>query len=102
MISFIPVQAIPNQRFQIVLNDQNCTIHLFQRGEYIYMDLTCNGVEIRTGAICLPNISLVQYPTPDFDGMLFFTDTTNHDEPPVYSGLGTRWLLCFDDGADDE
>lgn len=49
----IPLQAIPNQRFNVVLNDQNCTIHLYQKGNYMYMDFTADGAEIRTGAICL-------------------------------------------------
>lgn len=101
MIQFIPTQAIPNQRFQIVLGGQNCIIHLYQRGKFMYMDLNCNGNDIRRGAICLTSVDLVQYPTPNFDGLLFFTDIKNHDHEPVYNELGTRYFLCYDDGADE-
>ena len=101
MIRILETQAIPNQRFNVVLGEQNCTIHLYQRGEYMYMDFACNGEMLRQGAICLVNIDVLQYPTPFFEGMLFFTDTTDHDGIPVFTELGTRYLLCYDDGADE-
>lgn len=96
MIQIVPTQAIPNQRFQIVLAGQNCIIHLYQKGKFMYIDLNCNGRDIRQGAVCLPNISLMNYPTPYFSGVLFFTDNTDHDQPPYYKELGTRFFLCFD------
>lgn len=96
MIQIVPAQAIPNQRFQVVLGGQNCIIHLFQKGDYMYLDLTCNGTVIRQGAICLCNINLVNYPTPYFSGLLFFTDNTDHGHQPYYKELGTRYFLCYD------
>lgn len=71
----IPLQQIPNQEFNIVLNGQNCTIHLYQKGDYMYLDLTCDGT-IGEGqeVICLTAMDLVQYPTPYFSGTLFFAD----------------------------
>ena len=98
-IQIIPTQNIPNQRFAVVLDGQNCIIHLFQRGEYMYMDLTCNGNVIRQGAICLSDIDLVNYPTPYFNGLLFFTDNTNHSHHPYFKELGKRYFLCYDDGS---
>ena len=55
----IPLQAIPNQRFNIVLNDQNCTLHLYQRRDYMFLDLSVDNVVIRQGMICLVNINLL-------------------------------------------
>lgn len=92
----IPLQQIPNQEFNIVLNDQNCTIHLYQKGVYMYIDLTCNGIIVRQGGICLAAMDLVQYPTPYFSGTLFFADMTNKDTAPHYSGLGTRYVLYYE------
>lgn len=97
MIQVVPTQAIPNQRFQVVLGEQNCTIHLYQKGKFMYMDLNCNGTDIRQGAICLPNINLMNYPTPYFNGLLFFIDNTDHGQPPYYAELGTRYLLCYEE-----
>ena len=99
MIRKIPLKAIPNQRFNVVLNDQNCTIHLFQRGDYLYMDFTVDGKIIRTGAICLSATSILAYPTPYFNGYLFFTDVKRKNKEPNYAELGSRFLLCYTDGA---
>lgn len=92
----IPVQAIPNQQLKIVLGSQNCTVHLYQRGEYLYLDLTADGEEVRAGAICLPNIDLLNYPTPLFSGMLFFVDTKGKNAAPSYEELGARFILCYE------
>lgn len=94
----IPVRNIPNQRFRVVLNDQNCIIHLYQKGDYLFLDLTCNGVEIRRGAICLTDINIPLYKSPDFTGILFIVDLTGNGGTPVYSELGTRYALFYDEG----
>lgn len=99
MIRKIPLKAIPNQRFNVVLNDQNCTIHLFQRGDYLYMDFAVDDKMIRTGAICLSATSIFAYPTPYFNGYLFFTDVKRKNKEPNYAELGSRFILCYTDGA---
>ena len=91
----IPVEAIPNQTFNITLNDQNCTIHLYQRGDYLYMDLTVNGEAIRQGMICLVDISLLQYTVQGFSGYLFFSDMRGAGGVPVYTELGSRYILFY-------
>lgn len=91
----IPLQAIPNQQFQVVLDGQNCTLHIYQRGDFLYMDVECEGAEIRTGAICLPDISLTNYDSADFSGMLFFIDTLGKGAVPTYEELGDRFILCY-------
>lgn len=62
----------------------------------MYIDLTCNGIIVRQGGICLAAMDLVQYPTPYFSGTLFFADMTNKDTAPHYSGLGTRYVLYYE------
>lgn len=99
MIRKIPLKAIPNQRFNVVLNDQNCTIHLFQRGDYLYMDFAVDDKMIRTGAICLSATSILVYPTPYFNGYLFFTDVKRKNKEPNYAELGSRFILCYTDGT---
>lgn len=92
----IPLKAIPNQRLTVVLNDQNCTIRIYQRGDYLYMDLTVDGMEIRRGAICLSEINIPAYESPYFNGVLFFVDMNQRDGIPVYSELNTRYILCYE------
>ena len=91
----IPVEAIPNQTFNITLNEQNCTIHLYQRGEYLYMDLSVDGEVIRQGMICLVDISLLQYTVQGFSGYLFFTDMRGAGGTPTYTELGSRYILFY-------
>lgn len=94
-MQIIPLSAIPNQKFNIVLDDQNCTIHLYQRGDYLYMDLAVDGQTIRNGMICLVDISLLAYPVIGFDGMLYFADTAQAGGVPNYEQLGSRYVLFF-------
>lgn len=93
----IPTKNIPNQRFTVVLNKQNCTIHLYQRGDYLYMDLNVNRVEIRRGAICLPGISVPAYESPNFNGILFFVDMSGRNGIPNYSELNSRFILFYEE-----
>lgn len=91
----IPLEQIPNQSFNIVLGEQNCIIHLYQRGEYMYLDVSSNGTVIRQGAICLTNINLLNYPLLGFSGALFFGDLNGKNGVPVYSELETRYVLFY-------
>lgn len=91
----IPLQSIPNQRFNIVLNDQNCTLHLYQRGDYMFLDLSVDNVVIRQGMICLVNINLLNYPVNGFSGYLFFADNSDAGGTPVYDQLGSRYTLFY-------
>lgn len=91
----IPLQTIPNQRFNIALGDQNCTLHLYQRGDYMYLDLSVDNVVIRQGMICLVNVSLLNYPVNGFSGVLFFADNNGAGGTPVYDQLGGRYTLFY-------
>lgn len=91
----IPLEAIPNQNFNIVLDGQSCIVHLYQRGEYMYLDISSNGVWVRQGVICLTNINLLNYPLLDFSGMLFFGDLSGKNGTPNYKELGSRYVLFY-------
>lgn len=93
----IPLRAIPNQRLNIVLGNQNCTIRIAQKGDYMYADLAVNGIPVREGAICLVNTSLLQYPLSGFSGVLYFVDMKGLGGVPEYSQLGTRYILCYEE-----
>ena len=97
----IPLQQIPNQSFDVVLGEYDCTIHLYQRGDYMYIDLTADGEEVRTGAICLPDVSLMNYPSPNFSGTLFFVDMKGKGAAPSYEELGERFILVYDPDGED-
>lgn len=91
----VPISAVPAQRFQCVLNGQNCTISIKKRGEYCYFSLMSNGVSVAENTICLCGNNLVPYNNPYFVGTLLFIDTNGHDDVPTYDGLGVRYKLIY-------
>lgn len=99
----IPLSTFPAQTFQIVLDDQQCRITLYQRGRRMYLDLDVGDEAVCRGAICQNRASIVQSPTRLFSGTLHFWDTLG-DDPPRYDLLGTRFLLLYvtaDEGMPD-
>lgn len=93
-LTLIPIQALPDQVFYIDLAGQECEIHVFLRGYYMYMDLKVDDVDIFKGQICLNNVDMVQYRNMNFVGNLRFLDTQG-SEDPYYSGFGERWVLVY-------
>lgn len=90
----ITLSALPAQTFQVVLDDQQCRITLYQRGRRMYLDLDVDDEAVCRGAICQNRASVVPFPTLNFLGSLHFWDTLG-DEPPRYDLLGTRFLLLY-------
>lgn len=91
----VPISAIPAQRFQCVLNNQNCIIAIKKRGEYCYFSLTANGNSVAENVICLAGNNLVPYNNQYFIGSLFFIDVNGHDSAPEYKLFNTRYKLVY-------
>ena len=91
----IPLSKIPAQRFQCVINEQNCTISIKKRGEYCYFTLVCNGVSVAENVIVLCGNNLVPYNTPNFVGSLLFIDIGGRYSIPNYTEFNTRYRLVY-------
>ena len=91
----IPLQAIPAQTFNITLNGQACTLAIYQKGSYFFMDLAMNGVPVRQGRMLLNGVWFVRYAYFGFIGDIVMFDTQGTDEIPAYAGLGTRYQLYY-------
>ena len=93
----IPLIKVPNQQLMITLNGQDCTFHVYQRGERLYMDMALDGDYLVYGAVCLPGINVGGEPYP-FEGYILFTDELSDPDkqtPPQYDQLGTRYHMYF-------
>ena len=93
----IPLEAYQNQSFMVTLNEQDCSIPLYQRNSRLYLDLSMDGSVVRQGAVCLPQVGIVG-DVPGFAGELFMIDLRTQPEkqqPPQWEGLGTRWKLFY-------
>lgn len=93
----VPLIAVPNQQLNIILNDQNCTIAIYQRDTRMYLDLFVGQTPIRKGMICLPFAPIISKPC-NFSGQLRIVDilsSPQSQQPPEYSELGTRYKLYY-------
>ena len=97
ILKVIPLSAIPAQRFQVVLNNQNCTITIKKRGEYCYLTLVCNGNTVTENTICLTGNNLVPYNNQYFVGSLLFIDVNGYNDIPKYELFGKRYKLMYTD-----
>lgn len=91
----IPTSELPWQEFSIVLDNQNCTIRLRQIAERLYCDLEIDNEIIFEGNLVCNRTDIELYNSPRFHGHLFFVDMLG-DTDPVYIGLNSRYLLCFE------
>lgn len=93
----IPLIAFPDQELLITLGGQNCTISVYQRDDYTYLDLIVGQETIVQGAICMPITAIVQKPA-NFRGQLYMWDSTSPDDAQAlakWEELGTRFKLVY-------
>jgi hypothetical protein len=90
----IPLQATPSQVLNVVLGNQYCQINLYQKFENLFIDLQANGNEIISGVHCLDAVRCVREAYRGFIGNLVFFDLQGKEDPQ-YTGLGSRWVLCY-------
>lgn len=95
----IPLQQVPNQFLAVTLGDQYCELNIYQKEQGLFMDLAVNGQDVKSGILCHGNWLMIRYPVYNFDGDFLFLDTQGSDDP-YYTGLGTRWVLCYYAGAE--
>jgi hypothetical protein len=94
MPQVIPLQPVPNQTTQVILNNQSCQIDIWQSPDAMFFSLSVNDGEVVSGQICQNLNLLIRAPYLGFDGDFLFTDTQGSSDP-IYTGLGTRYLLFY-------
>lgn len=91
----IPLAAVPNQTFAVVVDNQPAQIALRWNGGALYFDLTVNGQAVALSRVCRDKqLLLVDSRYRGFDGDFLFLDQQG-DADPVYTGLGDRYQLIF-------
>ena len=93
-MNVIPLNAEPDQTFDINLGGQSCNIHVYQKTTGLFMDLSVSGVSIVAGKICRDRIKQIRYSYLGFVGDLSFIDTQGTSDPEYY-GLGERYILVY-------
>lgn len=95
----VPLQPVPLQTLYIALSAQSCQINVRTRLTGLFLDLYVRNSPIVEGVICENANEIVRDAYLGFQGDLAFYDTQGLSDP-VYTGLGTRFLLVYFDPTD--
>ena len=90
----IPLQPVPSQTINAVLNEQPCTIKVYQRSTGLYVDLDLNDVLVIGGVIAHDRNRIVRSEYLGLIGDLAFVDM-HGNEDPTYTGLGDRFIFAY-------
>lgn len=91
----IPVQPVPNQGFQCTLGGQSVTLNIFQTDFGMYMSVFSNGSAVVESVICQDLNRVVRDAYFGFSGDFVWYDTTGGGADPVFTQLGTRFVLIY-------
>jgi hypothetical protein len=92
----VPIQPIPNQTLQVDLNGQASIISIYQSAYALFMDLHVGNELVVCGVICENLNRIVRSLYLGFSGDLVFVDTQGSpQQDPVYTGLGSRFVLVY-------
>lgn len=98
-MQLVPLQAVPNQTFQIQLAGQACTLDVYQLAFGLFVDLYVAGALVIGGVIAENLNRIVRSAYLGFGGDFVFFDTQGASDP-VYTGLGGRYQLVYLEEAD--
>ena len=88
----------PNQVFNCVLNEQNCTIQLRFLNNQPYFSLWVDDDLIVQNVICLPRQKILLYDNVNFNGNFFmvdFTSPADEQSKANYKQLSSRFKLIY-------
>jgi hypothetical protein len=96
----VPVDPVAAQTFTVILANQNCQISIFQKLGTVYLSLSVNNQPpIIASRQCENGNRLVRYAYLGFVGDLMWVDTQGNEDP-IYTGMGTRFLLQYLEASD--
>lgn len=93
----LPLINTPNQEFNAVLEEQNCTIQLRFLNNIPYFSLWVDDNLIVQNVICLPRVKILLYQT-EFKGNFFMVDSTSpadQQSKANYEQLENRFKLIY-------
>jgi hypothetical protein len=98
-MQIVPLQPVPSQIVSAILGGQVCKIAIYQKGAWVFCNLSIDDVLLLGGTICHNRCRIVR--EPGFSGDLAFLDTQGTDDP-VYTGFGGRFPLAYLTAAEVE
>lgn len=95
----VSVNPYPSQVINVALGGQNCSLKLSTRTTGMFIDVYVGTTPIVTGVSLLNGVRVVRDAYLGFVGDFLVYDQQGSDDP-IYSGLGTRWLLFYLEASD--
>lgn len=95
-LSIIPLVPVPSQTLVVQLGAQSCGLNVRTRANGLFVDLYIAGQLTVTGMFALNLTKMVRSKYLGLVGDLYFYDTIGKSDP-TYDGLGSRYLLFWDD-----
>jgi len=90
----VPLQPIANQSLQAQLNGQACTLTVYQSNYGLFVTVEIGTADIINNALGKNLVRIVRDLYLGFSGDLVFYDTQGSSDP-VYTGLGSRFVLVY-------
>jgi hypothetical protein len=98
-MQIVPLQPVANQRLEVTLNNQPCTIEITQYNYGLFLTLSVSGTLVLAGCICLNLVRIVRDAYLGFSGDCLFVDTQGNSNP-IFGGLGSRFQLVYLEPSD--
>jgi hypothetical protein len=90
----VPLNTVPSQVLNTVLNGQYCQINVYTRSTGLYVDIGMNGLTIIGGVIAQDRNRIVREPYRGFIGDIAFWDSIGTTDP-FWQGIGSRFWLGY-------
>lgn len=94
MIVEVPLSALPSQELSLVLGNQDVTVRVLTRGDYLYLDILKESTPVIQGQLIVIGQNLLPADLSGFVGNFQMVDI-NGNSDPVYTGLGTQYRLLY-------
>jgi hypothetical protein len=98
-MQIVPLQPVPSQTLNVQLDNQSCTIDVYQLSTGLFLNLYLGTTLIVGGAICENLNRLVRESYLGFSGDMTFIDNGGSADP-IFTGLGSRFSLAYLSPAD--
>lgn len=94
MASTIPLQQVPYQTLECVLNGQNTKIEIYQKFYGVFITIYLNNNIVIAGVLCENLHLIIRNTYLGYAGDFVFQDTQGTSDP-IYTGLGTQYQLVY-------
>lgn len=93
-MQIIPLQALPNQAVTVTIEQQLTQINVYQTIGGVFVDIYSENELIVSGVIAQNLNPIIRSLYLGYSGDFAFIDQQG-DTDPVYTGLGTRYVLAY-------